>query len=450
MIGSLPNKLRDALHKFRNDPQYGELVRTSFFALLVRISGVITGFLVTLITSRYFGADALGIVSICLAILSFSSVFGKLGLDVALMKYIAGFALTGNYRGIKGVYLEAMKIVLPFTLLISFILYFMAPWMANVFFHKPYLTNLLRINAFLAIPLVMLSLNSECIRGLKKISIYTFLQTVSVSLFATVLLIVASFIIIGNEIPAMIQFISIFISSIIGTLWWLKFSKFGDYKAEGEISTKDLILTSSSMFTTTLMQLTMSWAGTLILAAYASETDVGIYNALVRISVFTNITILAINSLAMPRFAESFAAKNFKLMKKHAEEAARLIFLTSLPLFFMLIAFPGWILSIFGKEFPGNESALYILLAGQFIVCFSGLPSQILNMAGRQHILRNIAVISAIINVMCCFLLIPELGIKGACYAQLAGMFSWNLMSSISVKRHFGFVVFFKFNLKNK
>jgi O-antigen/teichoic acid export membrane protein len=448
MIGSLPDNLRRALNKFRTDREYGELVRTSFFALLVRISGTLTGFFVTLITSRYFGADALGVVSICLAILSFSSVFGKLGLDVALLKYIAGFSRNNNFSGIKGVYLEAMKIILPATILISSLLYFLAPWMADALFHKPYLTHLLHINAWLALPLVLLLINSECIRGLKKISTYTFLQTGSVSFFALSMLIAASFFLSGKEIPAKIQFISISLAGLLSTWLWLKYSRFNDQKATGDISTALLIRTSSSMFTTTLMQLIMSWSGTLVLAAYVSESDIGIYNALVRISVFTNITILAINSLAMPRFAESFAAKNLEAMKRHADEAARLIFLTSLPLFIILAAWPQWILSIFGKEFPGNENALYILLAGQLIVCFCGLPSQILNMAGRQHVLRNIAVISAIVNVVCCLMMIPRWGILGACYAQLAGTFTWNLLSTLSVKKHFGFVVFFKLNMK--
>jgi O-antigen/teichoic acid export membrane protein len=66
-------------------------------------------------------------------------------------------------------------------------------------------------------------------------------------------------------------------------------------------------------------------------------------------------------------------------------------------------------------------------------------------MAGKQHVLRNIAIVSAIVNVVSCFLLIPSGGIMGACYAQLLGIFSWNLLSNISVKRHFGFYVFFKF-----
>jgi O-antigen/teichoic acid export membrane protein len=450
MNGSLQSRFRHSLKKFGTDRDYGELVRTSFFALLVRMTGVFTGFLVTLLTSRYFGADALGIVAICLAILSFASVFGKAGLDVALMKYIAGFALTNDYSGIKSVYLSAVKIIFPVSLIVSACLYFLAPWMATDLLHKPFLTNLLRVNAWLALPLVFLLINSESVRGLKKIKTYTFLQTVSVSLLATLLLIFFSFRERGNDIPAYVQFISIAAAGLISTLLWIKFSKFNRYKAKGTISSRELFRTSSSMFTTTLMQLTMSWAGTLILAAYVSESEVGIYNALIRISVFTNVTILAVNSFSMPRFAESFAGRKFDSMKKLADESARLIFLTSLPIFIILAVCPQWILSVFGKEFPGNENALYVLLAGQFIVCFSGLPSQILNMAGRQDSLRNIAIISAIVNVGLCFILIPAYGLMGACFAQLGGTFIWSLLSLWSVKKHFGFFVFFNLNFKDK
>src|SRR4051812_686340 len=131
MIGSLPDNLRNAFLKFKTDKEYGEFVRTSFYALIVRLTGVITGFTVTLITTRYYGADALGVVSICLAILSFSSVFGKLGLDVALMKYIPGFASRRDYPAIKEVYFEAMKFIIPSSILISVFLFVLAPWMAD-------------------------------------------------------------------------------------------------------------------------------------------------------------------------------------------------------------------------------------------------------------------------------------------------------------------------------
>lgn len=443
MIGSLLDNLRNVFFRFKTDKDYNELIRTSFLALLVRMIGVLTGFFVTLLTSRFFGADALGIVSICIAILSFASVFGKLGLDVALMKYVAEFAGKNDFGSIKSVYISAMKVILPVSFLISLTLYFMSGYFAENILHKPYLVELLKVNAWLTLPLVLILVNSECIRGLKKIRSYTFFQTVSVSLLAMCLLFVFSFVSSAREIPTYIQFLSIALTGLLSLMMWFYYSKFFSESSKKEFPVMTLMRTSSSMFFTTLMQLIMSWVGTLILAAYNSEADVGVYNALIRISVFTNITILAINSLAMPRFAEAFALGKLDVLKKHAKEVSRLIFITSLPIFVVLTVFPEWILSIFGKEFPGNEPALYVLLAGQFIVVFTGLPSQILNMTGRQHILRNIAVFSALVNVVACIALVPLYGIMGTCIAQFLGILTWNLLSVVSVKKQFDFFTFF-------
>src|SRR5712671_6119705 len=105
MIGSLRNNFREGLLRFRSDSRYRELIRSSFFALVVRIAGVTTGFLVTILTTRYFGADALGVVSICLAILGFACMISKLGLDVALLRDVSAYAVSDDYAFIKGIYL---------------------------------------------------------------------------------------------------------------------------------------------------------------------------------------------------------------------------------------------------------------------------------------------------------------------------------------------------------
>lgn len=443
MSGLLPVSLIALANKFRHDKEFSELIRTSIFALLVRMVGVTFGFLVTLFTSRFFGADALGLVSICIAILSFASVFGKFGMDVALMKYVAEFASKNDFSGLKGVYLSALKVIVPVSLIITATLYFSSGLIAVHILHKPHLENLLKVNSFFTFPLVLVLVNSECVRGLKKIRAYTFFQTVSVSMIAAILLFIISYYKNDNEIPAYIQFVSISISGLLSVIIWFYHSRFFKEVSKRVIPLSELVKTSSPIFFTTLMQLTMSWAGTLILAAYNSEADVGVYNALIRISVFTNITILAINSLSMPRFAESFTAGKMELLEKQAKEAARLIFITSIPIFILLSFFPSQILFVFGREFPGNENALYVLLFGQLLVTFAGLPSQILNMTGRQNYLRNIAFVSAFINVVFCYYLIPLFGIMGACIAQLIGIVSWNVLSILSVKKQFGFFTFF-------
>src|SRR4030095_8322230 len=138
------------------------------------------------------------------------------------------------------------------------------------------------------------------------------------------------------------------------------------------------------------------------------------------------------------RIATAFAAGKMDEMKKLSRESAQLIFISSIIVFLPLFLFPHAVLSVFGKDFTGNEFSLELLLGGQLFVSFSGLAAQVLNMADREKNLRNNALIAAVFNIGGCFILIPPYGILGACIAQVIGMVVWNLLCIYSVKRKFG------------
>lgn len=427
------------MRRYAEDPTYRELIRSSFLSLLLRGLGVTTGFMVTWITARYYGADALGVVSICVAILSLAAVFGKLGMDVALMRFITGFAARQQFDEIRGVYRTGLRHVLPVTLAICTLLWFTAAPMAERLFHKPDLAPILRLNAWCTFPLVLLLLHSEAVRGLKHIGSYTFFQTAAISTAAMVLLLIMIPISTARFVPSYIQFVCISAAGLASWWIWLRGSRYFSSRTKNEVSGRQLRETAGPMFTTTIMQLLMSWAGTLILASHVRESEVGIYNALVRISVFTNITILAINSIALPRFAEAWTSGDRSALRQTARATARMIFLSSMPIFLVLGSFPAQLLSVFGKDFSGHEVPLYLLLAGQLVVVLVGLPSQLLNMTGRQAALRNISILSAIVNIGACFLLIPVHGMVGACIAQIIGTVVWNCLCVYAVYKELGF-----------
>ena len=432
--------------RFRNDSSYHELVLTSGRSLVVRLLGVSTGFLVTLITARFFSADALGVVSICIGILSLSSVFAKLGHDVALMRYIATFFEEKKFEDIRGIYQTSLRLVLPVTGMISLLLYIAAPWMSETWFDKPQLRLVLQWNSLLVIPLTLLQINSECLRGVKRIIDYTFFQTAAVSTFAVIGLLVAMVFFPSVDAPIQIQFVGIALAALISSYRWRMVVRGKQESDLSAVTFRQLNKTAGPMFTTTIMQLVMSWAGTLILASYRPASDVGVYNALIRISVFTNITILAINGLVMTRFVTAYHSGNLAVLKRHSHEATRLIFFTSLPRFALLLLFPTIVLTLFGNEFIGHENELYILLAGQFMVICAGLPGQLLNMTDRQHALRNIAIISATINLVSCFWLVPVMGMAGACWAQFAGTMVWTFLCVFSVYRRMKIMTFIGFS----
>ncbi len=438
MIRLLRDKLKPVYHRFLHDPDFRELVRSSAGSLFMRLIGVSTGFLVTLVTARYYSAGALGIVSICVGLLSIASAFAKLGHDVALMRDVSAYFSTRNFPAMAGIYRTSLRQIIPVSLVISVILWWSAPWMAVHLFHKPFLEDVLRMNAYLVFPLTLLQVHAEILRGIKRVMAYTFFQTAAVSTFALVFLLLFSRGTGEVHIPYYIQFACIMSAGLMSTFYWMRKSGFFQTTPFYDESSRNLRRTSAPMFTTTLLQLLMSWLGTLVLAAYATEAEVGVYNALIRISVFSNIMILAINGLMMTRFASAHHQGDHAALRSHAQESLRLIFWTSLPLFIGLFVFAEPLLQLFGPPFAEFRTELYVLLAGQLIVACVGLPGQLLNMTGKQKDLRSIAWVSAAVHAILCWLMIPRLGMMGACWAQVAGTLIWNLACVWVVYRRTG------------
>src|SRR5437016_1445920 len=121
MIRLLQVSIQQFITRYQSDTGYRKFTASAFSSFLICVVGM--GFIVTVLIARFFGANALGIVSICMAILAFASIFGKLGMDVALMRYISQFASKENFGAVKSVYLKGWRFVLPTVILISAFLF---------------------------------------------------------------------------------------------------------------------------------------------------------------------------------------------------------------------------------------------------------------------------------------------------------------------------------------
>ena len=80
------------------------------------------------------------------------------------------------------------------------------------------------------------------------------------------------------------------------------------------------------------VQLIMIWTDKLMIGNMMSVTDVGIYGVAFKLSMFASVTLMAINSIAAPKFAEMYGEKNMKDLKKVAQKSTKMIFWSTLPL----------------------------------------------------------------------------------------------------------------------
>ncbi len=146
MIGSeVLGKLRDRLE---GDVHFKDLIKGSTTFFVIRILGLAVAYAFTLLVTRKLGASAWGIFTICFTVLQIVSVVGRLGLDTALLRFIAQYNAQGKGETAKHIYLKSISLVIPFSLLLSGGVYLLAPVLAEEVFKKEHLTPYIKLIAF--------------------------------------------------------------------------------------------------------------------------------------------------------------------------------------------------------------------------------------------------------------------------------------------------------------
>jgi O-antigen/teichoic acid export membrane protein len=155
------------------------------------------------------------------------------------------------------------------------------------------------------------------------------------------------------------------------------------------------------------------------------------------------MTLMAVNSIAAPKFAEFYGSNDISTLGKVARQSTKLIFWTSLPSIVLLGIFPGFFLGLYGPEFKAGTTSLIILAIAQFIAAISGSVGNILQMTGSQKTYQNIILSTTILNISLNLILIPIMGIEGAAIAAFFTIVIRNLVSVVVIKKKYGFLTIY-------
>ncbi|WP_456426843.1 flippase [Desulfurobacterium sp.] len=478
MITRLKRKLQS---KLNSDIHFAELVKGAGTAFGFRILGIVFGYLFTLLVTRTLGAKAWGIFALCLVVLQISSVVGRLGMDTALLRFTAEYTAKERPDILKDIYKKALTLAIPFSIMVAVSVYFISPVLASAVFKKPYLTPYFHVVSFAIVPFVLLWIHRESIRGLKKIKEYMLLQQTGISGIALILFTAGIYLIGRNvELPIFSYVTAIVVLSVIAFLMWKKYLYYFCYSKllhagespvpchseasthpsefsfrhserseesphplrhsevscaeESLFSYKALLFVSIPMLLSSSLALIMGWTDTIMLGMFRSAHEVGIYNVALKLSTMTSISLMAINTIAAPKFAEFWGRGDKEGLAKVAQQSTKLIFWTSFPVLLLFLIFPKPILGIFGEEFKVGAVVLMILTVGQFVNAAAGSVGYILLMTGFQQFHRNVILMGTTLNVILNYLMIPIYGIVGAAVASTVSIIFWNVIFSAKVR----------------
>ena len=255
------------------------------------------------------------------------------------------------------------------------------------------------------------------------------------------MLLLAGEVIFNNgEIPIYAYACSVVLMTLLSFFLWYKYSRnFRVDFNESVVNSKELIKTSIPLLLGQSMMIIMGKIDILMLGSIMNQESVGIYNAALKVSMLAYIGLMAINSIAAPKFAELNASGQLEALKSLVQKSTKTIFIITFPIVLIFISFSTKILSIFGDEFKIAAISLIILSIGKMFSAICGSVGTLLQMSGNQKFFQNVLIVAAILNIILNYFLIPHFQLIGAAFASLISNIFWNILMVIYIKKKFGF-----------
>ncbi len=433
------DKVNRRVNQVLADGRLMELLKGSGLVLFFKILGAISGYAFTILVFKWAGSGGYGVFELAFTALMIITVVSRLGLESAIVKYIASYVVKGEYGKVKRLYSLSAAVILGVSLIMSFSLMYFASDLAS-YFKGSNVQEAFHWIAYAIPPFALLQLNAESLRGLKRMTHFSLLQNGSLMLITGL----AFFLTVDPDNASGVDAVKAFIGAVVFLLLVSFIMLARSHKADlnsavgqrvdfaGVFRTAIPMLISGSLF------LVMSWTDTLMVGYFMTDTDVGLYRFVFKMATLITFSQFAINSIAAPMISGFSTNKDTKGLRSIIHQIAWVNLVLSFPVFLVFLVFPTWVLETAGEgDMSGGVLTLRILAIGQVVNALCGPVMYTLNMSGYEKDSQRIMLWTAALNFIANAILIPMSGILGAAIATTGGMVLWNVAAGYKVYRYF-------------
>jgi O-antigen/teichoic acid export membrane protein len=389
--------------------------------------------------ARLFGPQGYGLYAIGWTLLRMGEVVGTLGLDNGVIHFASRY-WPGDPARLKGVLLQALAVSFSSGVLLGWLLFVLAPWLADQVFQNPDLTPILQLFAF-AFPFVTgLKVAAASTRVSQRMRFAVYAEDAgrpTLNLILVVIFYALSQSIIGAVAAAVLSFVLALILSLyfVHRLFPATFAA----HPRPVFSGKALLAFSLPTALAGIFGMFITWVDRLFVGYFRSETEVGIYQAVAQFSVIFALTLSAVNAIFAPMIANLYHQGHMTRLNELFKISTKWVLYLSFPVFLVIVFAPvAAITVIFGSQYVSGSTALVILAIAQLVNVGTGSVGYLLVMTGRQKswlvITGSMFAASLLLNVT----LVPRLGLNGAALSSAIAFSSIFLLGLLTVRRRLG------------
>lgn len=382
----------------------------------------------TVLVARLLGADSYGLYSIALTVATLGSAFSVIGLDSALIRYVAVYSRRADRRGV----LATLRIGIGLPMLVSFLaaglLVVLAGPIAGELVGDVRLEPLIRLVALLVPAMVANSVLSATLQGAQRIAWAVIAEQFAQPIARLLILMAFAMLGMTAELAILASTLATIAATALLTWFVHRQVSLSGLAAEARAEPGVLLRFSLPVYFSNLVTTFGGNLQTLLLGAMASVASAGIFAVANQVMLVGMLFHTAIVQAAMPIFAELQDGPDRRRLHALYRTTSKWTFSLNLPFFLIAVLFPQALLSIFGPEFLDGATALTILAFASLTNAATGTSGAVLDMTGHTRVKLVNSTLSVGLAIGLNLLLIPPLGVTGAAFASLGARATVNLL----------------------
>ena len=295
--------LRKLTNLLRADSDAGELVRGSSVYAILRAIGLAASYGFHLAVARLYGARSAGVLGLALTMLHVCAMFASLGTRQALVRFVAEYAATGQ-KAVRAVRRSVLNVTVPSSILAACLLFFSAPWIAARLFHDPPVSTAFRIMSLMLPIGAMMMANIASLRGLRLIPQSAGCDSFVLPVTRVGALLLVALVSHRVAVPVVAHCCGLTAAAVVSYYFWVRAIR---NLPAGSLAqappSREILVVAWPMLITTFYQYIMGWTDTIMLGMLTDTAEVGIYRTALKVSGLTGISLIAVGSIAGPKFA---------------------------------------------------------------------------------------------------------------------------------------------------
>ncbi len=396
-----------------------------------------------------FGPGGFGLYTLCLSLVSLVSAIFNLGLDDAMVRYVAIYRGKQQTKSLRGLLLFCTTLaglagIGGALLLLYFTPSLVTYWIAlkqHQVANKETLNRAISLLQVMAPIIPLMTMQVMWFAGLRGFKAFKWRVLTSNFLQPLLQILLLGLVLVffrskdGITAVAVVLFVSTLLNTVLNMYFLFREVSRVARPEPVRYEVREWLTFATLNFLTTIIDTVLDSIDTILLATFGvPDVQLGQYGAAMKLSNFIQMPLLSLSNIFAPTIAELHSKGEKQKLEAMFKVVTKWSITFSLPLFLIMVIFSPYLLALPGASFVSAWPLLIAFALGSMINAGTGTVGYMLLMTGYQRLSFLNSLVAVAVNISLGILLTPRYGAMGTAVSTGLAICTLNFMRVLQVR----------------